>query len=143
MKPAGRFSYFLTSHLKNSKLMQVNVNDIKQFQVPCTRGWLLTDKYLDDAANELQVKIKNRNVLINFVAMGAIVQDLIDGKLAELQFVVVPDWPCMPWYQKLHKDVKAEAVKLPANEDVFVDIKHRYLGIFVWDMWLFLIEKMV
>jgi hypothetical protein len=123
--------------------MQVNVNDIKRFQSPCTKGWSLTDKYLEDAANELQVKIVNRNVLINFTGMDAIVQDLIDGKLAKLQFFVVPDWPCMPWYQRLHKDVQAEAIRLPQHQDVFVDIKNRQLGVFAWDMWLFALEKMV
>jgi hypothetical protein len=143
IQPAGKFSYFITSHVKNSRLMQVNVNDIKRFQSPCTKGWSLTDKYLEDAANELQVKIVNRNVLINFAGMDAIVQDLIDGKLTKLQFFVVPDWPCMPWYQRLHKDVQAEAIRLPQHQDVFVDIKNRQLGVFAWDMWLFALEKMV
>ena len=54
-----------------------------------------------------------------------------------MEFLVVPDWPCMTWYVRLHEKITAEAIKLPNEEDLFIDKKNFPLGVFAWDSWLF------
>ena len=55
----GELSYFITSHVKTSRLIEVNLNDIKKLHVPDTRGWTfkLTDRAL----------IRNKAVLIDLI----------------------------------------------------------------------------
>ena len=135
---AGEFSYFVTSHLDSQrKLIQININDMKTFQLPSTIGWSLNQKYFGDAVAELGIKVRNSNVLIDFEGIHSLVQDILDGKLSNLQFFVVPDWPCMTWYKRLHDQVTAEAIKLPKQHDLFFDEKKRPLGMFAWEHWLF------
>jgi hypothetical protein len=140
LKSAGKFSYVVTSHLKNSRKMQVNVNDLKEFLIPCTKNWILNEKYFKEAVNELDVKIQKPKVLINFSGIDSLVQDVLDKKITDVQFFVIPDWPCMSWYGRLHREIKAEAVKLPRRFDLFLDEKQRPLGEFAWEHWLFALD---
>ena len=130
----------MTSHLKNSRKCQVNLNDIKKFHVPDTTIWKMERNHLEQAAAVMDVRIKNDVVLINFGAIEAVIQDILDHKIPHVQFVVIPDWPCMSWYERLHQEITAEAVKLPNDENTFVDLKERPLGLFPWDNWLFAIQ---
>ena len=78
--------------------------------------------------------------LINFHSIGALVNDLEQGRQMSVKFFVVPDWPCSDWYKPLHDHIVAEAVKLPNEENTFmVNLeKHSYpVGKFPWDHWLF------
>ena len=137
MQRAGRFSYYITSHKNISRSIQVNVNDMKKFSIPDTTGWRIGKKHFDEAVNELRVEVKNDEVMISFQRIDAMVQDMIDGKLDHIQFFVIPDWPCMTWYKRLHQEIEAEAIKLKKEEDVLVDGKNRPLGKFAWENWLF------
>ena len=140
LKRMGTLSYQITSHLKNSRKCQVNLNDIKKFHVPDTTIWKMERNHLEQAAAVMDVRIKNDVVLINFGAIEAVIQDILDHKIPHVQFVVIPDWPCMSWYERLHQEITAEAVKLPNDENTFVDLKERPLGLFPWDNWLFAIQ---
>jgi hypothetical protein len=137
LKAAGKLSYFITSHKTQKIKLQVNINDLKEFKIPCTKGWRLLEKYFEQTVTELDAQVKNPKVLINFVGLDSIVQDIIDKRFQGFQFVVVPDWPCMTWYKRLHEEIDAEAIRLPAEEDLFVDEKGKPLGKFAWDNWLF------
>ena len=70
----------------------------------------------------MDVRIKNDVVLINFgaIAIEAVIQDILDHKISHVQFVVIPDWPCMSWYERLHQEITAEAVKLPNYENTLL-----------------------
>ena len=43
----------------------------------------------------------------------------------------------MTWYVRLHEKITAEAIKLPNEEDLFIDKTNSPLGVFAWDSWLF------
>ena len=138
LQRAGRFTYFVSSHKGTQRKLQVNINDIKKFHLPDTKGWKIQDKYLKDAANELEIHgIDNKDILLDFLSIESMVQDIIDEKLPKLKYFIIPDWPCMSWYSRLHKLISAEAIKLPNKEDVFINQQNRPLGIFAWDSWLF------
>jgi hypothetical protein len=91
--------------------------------------------------NKLATQVRNSKVLIKFDGLDSLIQDILDGKMSQLQFFVIPDWPCMTWYNRLHQTVTAEAVPLPRELDLFLDDKGRNLGLFGLDHWLFSIEK--
>ena len=133
---AGEFSYFITSHLKTSRKLQVNLNDIKKFHVPDTRGWTLNLTDLDAAINTLGVLVRNKTVLIDFNSIEALIEDVLEDKLPHIQFVVIPEWPCMAWYKRLHNEIRAEAVKLTSKPE-FLNDKGKALGMFAWENWLF------
>jgi transposase InsO family protein len=141
LSSAGKFSFNITSHLQNERKLQVNINDLKLFQIPDTRGWTLKDDYFEEAVHDLNTKVRNPCVLINFAAINDFVQDVLDGKMGDQQFFVVPEWPCAPWYKRLHLDVQAEAVRLPKKVDLFLDKKGRSLGMFSWENWLFALDE--
>ena len=67
LSAVGEFSYFITSHLKTSRLLEVNLNDIKKLHLPDTRGWtfILTD--LDAFIYTLGALIRNKAVLIDLI----------------------------------------------------------------------------
>jgi hypothetical protein len=139
----GKFSYQLTSHQNVERKIQVNINSMKKFLVPENKGWKLNEEYFQNAVNELNVEVRNPEVWINFSALDSFVQDVLDGKLNRSQFFVVPDWPCATWYKRLHRQIKAEAVRLPNKEDLFLDEKNRPLGVFAWDNWLFALDAIL
>ena len=65
----GEFSYFITSHLKTSRLLEVNLNDIKKLHVPDTRGWTFKLTDLDASINTLGALIRNKAVLIDLIPL--------------------------------------------------------------------------
>ena len=112
LKQLGRFSYETTSHLQRATTLKLNINDMKQLHIPDTFQWVLNEKYFEEAVHELQTTVIYRNILIDFRAVGALISDVLEGKQLNIQFFVIPDWPCMEWYATLHEKVLAEAVKL-------------------------------
>ena len=68
--------------------------------------------------------IINKAVMIDFNSIEALIDDVIDNKLPHIQFMVLPDWPCMAWYKRLHNEVKAG----------------KALGMFAWERWLFALD---
>jgi hypothetical protein len=136
----GKFSYLVTSHRSNTRKMQVNINDLKEFIIPCTAGWILKNEYFEAAMDELNVKKRDSKVLINFNGIESFIQDVLDGKLTDIRFLIVPDWPAMSWYGRLHREITAEAIKLPKKADLFMDIHDREMGLFAWDHWFFSLE---
>jgi RNase H-like domain found in reverse transcriptase len=140
LKEMGKFSYLVTSHRSNTRKMQVNINDLKEFIIPCTAGWILKNEYFEAAMDELNVKKRDSKVLINFNGIESFIQDVLDGKLTDIRFLIVPDWPAMSWYGRLHREITAEAIKLPKKADLFMDIHDREMGLFAWDHWFFSLE---
>ena len=63
----GEFSYFITSHLKTSRLLEVNLNDIKKLHVPDARGWTFKLTDLDAFIYTLGAVIRNKAVLIDLI----------------------------------------------------------------------------
>ena len=63
----GELSYFITSHLKTSRLLEVNLNDIKKLHVPDTRGWTFKLTDLDAFIYTLGAVIRNKAVLIDLI----------------------------------------------------------------------------
>ena len=63
----GEFSYFITSHLKTSRLLEVNLNDIKKLHVPDTHGWTFQLTDLDASIKNLGALIRNKAVLIDLI----------------------------------------------------------------------------
>ena len=63
----GELSYFITSHVKTSRLIEVNLNDIKKLQVPDTRYWTFKLTDLDAFIYTLGALIRNKAVLIDLI----------------------------------------------------------------------------
>jgi hypothetical protein len=143
LNKVGKFSYELTSHLNRVATMQVNINDLKKMHIPDTRSWQLNPHVLREALEELGTLVTNPDVLLDFHAIGSLVTDIMQGRTINVDYFVVPDWPCMEWYKPLHEYVTAEAVKLPAREDLFLSDDGQPLGRFAWDHWLFKLERSV
>jgi hypothetical protein len=78
--------------------MIVNLNDIKILHPPCTKNWKLNEKYIPQILSDLQSKETTASPLIDFLAIHALVQDLLDGKPIKFKFFIIPDWPCAEWY---------------------------------------------
>ena len=51
---AGEVSFFIASHLKTSKKLAENLNDIKKLHVPDTCGWTFKLTDLDASINTLR-----------------------------------------------------------------------------------------
>ena len=138
LQKVGRFSYIISSHKGGQRKIQVNLNDIKKLHVPNTKEWSINEKYLKEAALELEVPgIDKNKILLDFSSIDSMVQDIIDKKLPKLEYFVIPDWACAAWYKRLHEKITAEAVKLPNQVDLFLNKQQKPLGIFAWDSWLF------
>jgi hypothetical protein len=136
----GEFTYIITSHLNISRTIMVNLNDIKKLHFPDTQGWTLNPKYIPQLLIDLNSAERIASPLINFLALDALVLDILEGKDINVKFFVIPDWPCAEWYKPLHQQVVAEAVKLPDNEDTFIlpgKDGNINLGKFAWSHWLF------
>ena len=58
--------------------------------------------------------------LIDFLALDALVLEILEGKSINVKFFIIPDWPCAEWYKTLHEQIIAEAVKLPNEKGLFV-----------------------
>jgi hypothetical protein len=84
-----------------NRKLKVNINDLKKFNMPDTRTWKIGDKYLKEAAEEFRVpSINNAQVMINFQAIESMIQDFLDDKLPDVEYFIIPDWPCMSWYNR-------------------------------------------
>jgi hypothetical protein len=127
----------MTSHLKRENFLKVNINDIKILHIPDTRNWALNKIYFEEAVSELGSTTKIKKIFFDIRNTGAFISDIIAGKNLDVQFFVIPDWPCMNWYSILHEKVLAEAVKLPRRPDLFLNEKALPMGEFAWDHWLF------
>ena len=126
----------VTSHLKRQTTLKLNINDIKRLHIPESSQWDLNEKYFKQALEELQTEIKIRKVQIDLKSIGALISDIVEGKELNIQFFVIPDWPCMDWYKQLHDKVRAEAIKLPKEEDLFM-IGGKPVGVFAWEHLIF------
>ena len=137
----GNFTYTITSHIaNNNKTMIVNLNDIKILHPPCTKNWKLNEKYIPQILSDLQSKETTASPLIDFSAIHVLVQDLLDGKPIKFKFFIIPDWPCAEWYKILHDKIIAEAVRLPEEEDLFIQPGKNLncnIGKFPWSHWIF------
>ena len=121
-------------------MMIVNVNDIKILHPPCTKNWKLNEKYIPQILSDLQSKETTASPLIDFSVIHALVQDLLDGKPIKFKFFIIPDWPCAEWYKILHDKIIAEAVRLPEEEDLFIQPGKNLncsMGKFPWSHWIF------
>ena len=127
----------MTSHLKRENILKVNVNDIKILHIPDTRSWILNDVYFKDAISELGAVPKLKQVFFDIRNTGAFISDIMAGKVLDVQFFIIPDWPCMGWYKNLHEEILAEAVRLPRRADLFLNENAMPVGEFAWDFWLF------
>jgi len=140
LSQTGTFTYTITSHLNNTRTIPVNLNDIKILHIPCTRNWQLNPKYIPQLLRDLNSSENFASPLIDFLALDALVLDILEGKSINVKFFIIPDWPCAEWYKTLHEQIIAEAVKLPNEEDLFV-VKNKNqthnLGKFSWNHWLF------
>ena len=67
LSAVGEFSYLITSHLKTSRLLEVNLNDIKKLHLPDTRGWTFKLTDLDAFIYTLGALIRNKAVLIDLI----------------------------------------------------------------------------
>ena len=136
----GDFTYQITSHISATKMLLVNLNDIKILHIPDTKRWKLNVTLVPELLATLGSTETLCEPLINFHSIGALVNDLEQGRQMSVKFFVIPDWPCSDWYKPLHDHIVAEAVKLPNEENTFmVNLeKHSYpVGKFPWDHWLF------
>jgi hypothetical protein len=137
LKQIGKFSYEMTSHLKRENILKVNINDIKILHIPDTENWTLNNIYFEEAISELGSTTKLRKIFFDIRNTGAFILDIMAGKNLDVQFFVIPDWPCMNWYNILHEEILAEAVRLPKRPDLFLNEKALPMGGFAWDYWLF------
>jgi hypothetical protein len=140
LKRTGNFTYTITSHTRSKRTMTINLNDIKILHIPCTRGWILNQKYIPQALIELDSNEKEIMPLIDFSSIDALILDLLENKPLKIKHFIIPDWPCSEWYEPLHSRIVAEAVELPNEEDLFVipgDNGNLSLGKFSWKHWLF------
>jgi hypothetical protein len=67
LSAVGEFSYFITSHLKTSRLLEVNLNDIKKLHLPDARGWTFKLTDIDAFIYTLGALIRNKAVLIDLI----------------------------------------------------------------------------
>ena len=119
--------------------MHVNLYAIKSLHRTNTVTWTINSKYIPQILKDLESSETTLKLLIDFSAIGALVEDLVKGKKLNIKFCVIPEWPCMGWYKPLHDQILAEAIKLPTHEDVFlcqVGSKTFPAGQFAWDHWL-------
>ena len=133
----GKFSYEITSHLKRETTLKININDMKMLHLPETSEWKLNEKYFQAAITEMGSMVKHRKVYYDLKHIGAMVSDILAKRSINIQFFIIPDWPCMEWYAILHSEILAEAIKLPKVEDLFLDKLNKPIGNFAWDHWLF------
>ena len=124
--PTGTFTYTITSHLNNTRTIPVNLNDIEILHIPCTRNWQLNPKYIPQLLRDLNSSENFASPLIDFLALDALVLDILEGKSINVKFFIIPDWPCAEWYKTLQEQIIAEAVKLPNEEDLFI-VKKKYI----------------
>ena len=110
---------------------------LKKNHTPDARGCKLNSADLDTAINTLGVLIRNKTVFIDFNTIEARTEDVLENKLPHIHFVVIPEWPCMAWYKRLHDEVRAEAGKLTSKPDLFLNDKEKALEMFVWESLLF------
>ena len=66
---AGEISFFIASHLKTSRKLAVNLNDIKKLHVPDTHGWTFKLTDLDASIHTLGALIRNKAVLIDLIPL--------------------------------------------------------------------------
>ena len=137
LRQVGKFSYEITSHLQRENLIKVNLNDIKILHIPDTKSWKINEVYLREAIAELNAIPKFRKVIFDIINIGALIEDILAKRNLDIQFFIVPDWPCMGWYKTLHEKILAEAVRLPRKADLFLNINSMPVGEFAWDFWLF------
>mmetsp|Transcript_1800 Transcript_1800/g.2420 ORF Transcript_1800/g.2420 Transcript_1800/m.2420 type:complete len:341 (-) Transcript_1800:7-1029(-) len=111
LKRLGEYTYRTTSHLNcfRKRSLKVNVNDIKKFIVPETSDWKLNPKYLDTAKEMLNCAGENLPVIIDFIGLETFTLDNIGGENSPKLFVI-PEWPCMSWYEPLLLKIQTGSV---------------------------------
>ena len=77
------------------------------------RNWLLNPKYIPQLLRDLNSSEYFASPLIDFLALDALVLNILEGKSINVKFFIISYWPCAEWYKTLHKQIIAEAVKLP------------------------------
>jgi hypothetical protein len=137
LKQSGKFSYTITSHLNREQTLNVNINDMKSLHIPETADWKLNEKYFKAAILELNSVVKFSNIFFDLKNIGSLISDILSKKNLDIQFFIIPDWPCMNWYNTLYQNVLAEAVMLPRKPDLFLTQSSMPIGDFAWDYWLF------
>ena len=88
LSQTGAFTYNITSHLKISRTIPVNLNDIKILHVPCTRNWQLNPRYIPQLLQDLNSSATSASPQIDFLSLNALVLDLLEGKPMALRWMV-------------------------------------------------------
>jgi hypothetical protein len=91
-----------------------------KIHVPDTKRWTLNVTLVPKLLATLGCTETLCEPLINFRSIGALVNDLVQGKQMSVKFFVVPDWPCSDWYKPLRDHIVAQVVKLSNEENTFL-----------------------
>jgi len=81
--------------MKRENLIKVNLNDIKILHIPDTKSWKINEVYLREAIAELNAIPKFKKVIFDIINIGALIEDILAKRNLDIQFFIVPDWPCM------------------------------------------------
>ena len=137
-------STFAINSDKNYKgEMKVHVDQLKPFKIPDTSKWMLNVKYLVPAFELLSLELfQGINVFINFQALDTLTLQLLNSDIKKI--FVIPNWHCATWFQPVHGILKSKLlmVKLPQEQDLFLDSFGNDLGIFSWDHYLLATHKL-
>ena len=123
--------------------IKVPIDQLKPFSVPETSKWVVNVRYLTTALETLGLNLfQGINVFLNFQALDTLVLQLLNSDVQKI-FVIL-GWHCAMWYQLLHGVLKSKVsmVQLPAEKDLFLDSYGNDLGVFAWDHYLCVTNKL-
>ena len=104
---------------------------------------MLNVKYLVSALESLGLELfQGINVFINFQALDTLTLQLLNSDIKKI--FVIPNWHCATWFQPVHGILKSKLsmVKLPQEQDLFLDSFGFDLAIFSWDNYLLATHKL-
>ena len=144
LKRIGSSTYLINSDKNFTGEMKVHFNHLKPFTISNTEGWSLNMimKYLKQALHSLNLEIfQGINVHIDFKNLSLLTLQLLNANPKKI--FLIPEWHCAPWYNPLHGILKSKtnSVKLPNEQDLFLDSFGNELGVFSWNHWLFSTKK--
>ena len=90
---------------------------------------VLRQKYLDE----------DSSVNIDFKMLDVTTLDFLSHSGGNKVYVI-PDWPCMAWYEALFTAENLDYVELPQEEDLFTDPNGNKLGKMAWKSYLFVLK---
>ena len=110
---------------------KVNVSDLKPFIIPDTKDWVLNADYLIDAKMSAGIsQASDISVILDFHNLQNFTLQFLES--SKNMAMVIPFWPCAPWFKPLRRFIQIEAIDLPNKPDTFLDKSGNPIGNLSW-----------